>query len=217
MHRSLPLLSLLGILTGCSTDGGQTGDENTGPKCVPVSNTPLSEDEMSPAGFAASEILPLVAGQHASPLTWTDEGGPSYAPEHGPGMINLSVSPRKPDSIHWVDLEPNHESTLNIALRCPDHLEVEADFSVSTDGGALNEMLPAIIVAWDAAEAVIDVQRPLDAMTGSLIAELPSESQGSLRVIAGFSAAGTKGDLRLVIEAQKNGALSQQDSRIASW
>ena len=203
-------------LLACAADGGQTGDENSGPECVEVSSQTLNFDESSPAGFSAEDVAALVEGERVAPLNWVDEGGPSYGPEHGASNITIRVVVPSSASVRWIDLEAT-EGASNIAVTCHDRFEIEVETIVSTEGGALDETFNTTVIATQPEEAWVDATLPLADLVGSLTVDTLPESDTVLRVLAGFDASGSVGALRLLVEEQRQDGIAFQDVRIAAW
>lgn len=204
------------LLLACAVDGGQTGDENTGPDCVEADAQTLEFEELSPSGFSADDVVSVVYGDHRAALSWLDEGGPSYGPEHGMSNISLGVSVQEGASATWINFEPT-ESAQNRAVNCADRLEIEVEAVVSTEGGALDERIAATLIATQREEAWLDAKILVSDLAGSLTVDTSPESEATVRVLAGFDSTRSTGALHLIVESQQQERIAFQEVRIAAW
>lgn len=137
MHRWL--LVPLVLTTACTLgtdpdDGGQIGEES-GARCEAVGRTALAVDEESALGFAPQALVDLAVGSTTSTLDWAD--GTST-----PLVEDVVVT----GAMELVDYEvidtgtgDGTQTAMEMALWCPDQVEIEVTLSLTTDDGRLAE------------------------------------------------------------------------------
>ncbi len=180
-----PLLGLVPLLLACSTggdahDGGQTGDEDTsgeGAGCDYVP-TVVDLDEVTPLGFTAQEVLETALGSHTTPFFWK-QGGHEYGPESGASELTLELG--APAQARFMKGTPK-ETTFEIAVDCPDRVEVDVEVHASTQGGALDETFVGPIHASTPNLATLNHSFDVEALNGSFAFD--PESLGASTVIA---------------------------------
>jgi hypothetical protein len=146
LDRSWWMVALLvWIGTGCSTTGGQTGEES-GESCVETS-TPLAFDELSVLGFSPANVLEVIASPSTSTLRWQAHQDLVYGPESGTSSITFDE--RSLRTARYVESKPNPNSNgQEIAMiQCQNRVEVDLDAGLSTTGGALAESFVATVSA----------------------------------------------------------------------
>jgi hypothetical protein len=146
LDRSWWMVALLAwISTGCSTTGGQTGEES-GEGCVETS-TPLAFDELSVLGFSPASLLEAIALPSTATLRWQTHSDFIYGPESGTSSITFDEHSLK--TARYVESKPNpNPNGQEIAMmQCQNRVEVDLDAVLSTTGGALAESFVATVRA----------------------------------------------------------------------
>lgn len=134
-HSSLlaaPLAFCIGV--GCSTTGGQTGEETQEP--CKETKVALGLDEVSPLGFSASELLATVGGASTAALVWQSTSDLRYGPESGNSSIVFTVEGVVGAS--YIESEARPSEQLAMPL-CEDRVEVTISATATTTGGAIAE------------------------------------------------------------------------------
>jgi hypothetical protein len=180
-----PLLGLVPLLVACSTggdayDGGQTGDEDTsgeGAGCDYVP-TVVDLDEVTPLGFTAQEVLETALGSRVTPFFWK-LGAHEYGPGSGESELTLELG--APAEARFMKGTPK-ESNLDIAVDCPDRVEVDVEVHARTADGALDETFVGPVHASSPELATLSHSFDVDELNGSFAFD--AESLGAARVIA---------------------------------
>lgn len=182
--------------TSCTTStiddstGGQTGDENwpeKAPGTGSVSNNGFceyettvlrSENEVSPLGFSASDVLAFAEGQHSHRLVWQlriprSEIELDFGPEKGEQDVRLNVE-YDAGEIRFIKAKSPDDV-------CGDSLEIDVRVTIKTGGGALDETFDTTLQAWDASSAMFTTELDIEKLKGSFeITKLtPSEYRPS--------------------------------------
>lgn len=143
--RALSLFAILGavpLVFGCSTEGGQTGEE-TEPSCVET-KTPLALDQESPLGFPAQALLDTTGSNVAAPGAWLPIANLPYGPETGESSLTLTFGAMR--SARFVKSEQAGQQAIELDT-CVDRVEISVDATAATDGGALAEHFQAVLSA----------------------------------------------------------------------
>lgn len=208
-----PLLACVGFALsaeGCL--GGQTGTEGTGtttkdpevdtgaPACV-AQTAALAAAEVSPLGFAPASVLPAVTGSRAAPLSWSEVPPEllDFGPEHGVSSVSLGVEATAAGArfVHWVP----RSAGLDIGGCAPDEVQLDAQLSFATGGGAFSERFPAVlhVTAPDAAQVTLSL--PLATLNGAFsVSPRASVRTAAVVLDATIMADGTSGTLRGQLE-----------------
>jgi hypothetical protein len=211
-------------VAGCSSPepqgGGQTGHDNYG--CDETATVLASSDADSPLGFSADDMIVLAQGPFESPVHWLPAGEfATFGPEQGEGRITVSVS-YAGGEIRFVESKPaSNDSGQDIATinECHNRLEADVQMTLVTEGGALNEVVPAVLRAtdprWAKASASID-----SAAIGGTFEATPKAglTTSSVDIEAGFSTAGTSwGSVTGIFAMESNGAAGRGFASYARW
>ncbi len=134
--RAIPWLAILSLLTltACDEDLDEAGAGCTD------SYTELAADEVSALGFSADEVLAAIAGSRSETLQWAD----------GPQTSITVEAIHTGGPIRFVDSEPTpHDGGMDLlaAAHCEDRVEIEAQVTVTTDDGLLNETFDVMLAA----------------------------------------------------------------------
>jgi hypothetical protein len=150
--RHLRRACLACVLAGCvgTSTGNPTGDparepglgggEETGSNseyCRVASARNVGEQEQTPLGFAASDVLTYLIGERQETLRWQAQRGSEYGPESGAQPLSLKVT-RTSAPVRLVDYE-RKEGRGEIGATCDDALEIEVEVTLRTAQGALDE------------------------------------------------------------------------------
>jgi hypothetical protein len=182
MSRYCAVLFGCSALAGCF--GGQTGGEltgNGGRSGVPTSDaacTPqirmLGVDEISPLGFAASDVLAYAEGTRSASLFWNANTAPlGYGPESGQSRIELSLEYRG-GAVRSRQFTQMGAGGAAPTLGCmPDRLEIEVEAVLLTAGGALAESFPTSLTAMSPMSAQLTQSLRLETLNGSFMLSVP--------------------------------------------
>ncbi len=203
--------------------GGQTGTEEVGkgtvdsPACTP-NPTPLAEHELSPLGFAPAELASLATGEHSATLLWNSPTSTlSFGPEQGESgiVLDLTLLPASARFVHYVEDARGSGVTIGCAL---DEVAVDATFTLTTLGGALQEQGTLTLHANAADRVGLDFSLPLTGLNGAFSVNFASKAvTKALRVSAEIDATGMRGTLSSVIEEQSGAATSATAFTYACW
>jgi hypothetical protein len=203
------LFQAFGLLTGCSGSpdgpqaGGQFGSESSS-GCLAVSTTMLPMAEASVLGFSGADLMALVGGDHAATLAWA-KGGSTEATV----SVNTQATEARYLDREWTD----DGSGIELAMDCPDVLEVDVIVGFTTADGAFRESWTSKIMAPTAAQASFFQELDLAALGGSYqVTEVNPAEFDEVRAFldADFDAEGVHG--RIDGQAIENGDPSLPDS-----
>jgi hypothetical protein len=214
------LCALALLAAGCSV-GGQTGSEGApigdgGTTCARRA-TPLSGEEVSPLGFTLSQIAEATRGERSHDLLWGESAvGVEFGPEHGPGVITLRVEPRATGRFVHYELASNATTTT---LGCPvDEVDLDADITLTTAGGALNEKFSAQLQATTPTSARLQIKIDFPMLAGSFRVALPQNSSSKwLAIDATISGEDFSGALYGQIEEARADTSSARFFTYACW
>lgn len=171
--RYLPWLAIVSLLTLTACDDRQ-GEAGAG--CTDT-YTDLAIDEVSPMGFSADEVLAAIAGSRSETLQWSDGSHTSVTVEatYGGGLTR------------FVDSEPTPSDggmENAAAALCEDRVEIEAQVSVSTDDGLLNEIFDVMLGADESTSADFTVSdlAPADLVGAYEIREIDTAQYDTVAV-----------------------------------
>jgi hypothetical protein len=128
----------------------------------------LGEGDAGALGFEAGAFLQLISGEFRSALTWS-AGAP------GPTDLVLGVQPR--GDVRYVAREYRYPRDARFIisnngtryLECGDRLAVDAEVSIVSADGALNEVIDAVVEADSAGYAKITAASTRDALVGHVL------------------------------------------------
>ncbi|HEX5661074.1 MAG TPA: hypothetical protein VFX59_27975 [Polyangiales bacterium] len=171
------MMLAMGLLLGCG--GTETGNpfdepgENTSGNCEVASSTKLELATPSELGFSANDVLAYAGGTHSEALTWQTLRFGSYGPESGLQTLRLGVVPRGAKLVRYAN-----RGGIEIAQGCGAQLEIEADVTVQSSGGALNESVRTALVARQAGAATLHLRFDPAKLKGTLTVTPPSFGEG---------------------------------------
>ena len=165
-----------GDLSACSAAYEQVG----GGECTRSERAVAGGDEDA-LGFDAAAFLELISGQHRSELTWQ---GAAASSDRGRTELVLSVAPR--GDVRFVARDfryPRGDYSSTISnngaryLECGDRLAVDAELTIVSADGALNEVLDAVVEADSDQYAKITLTSSRDALAGDILGS-PRDTDG---------------------------------------
>ena len=178
MRTAICLVAMSAMVFGCRNKGG-SGDDDTGTNstepafgggCTLVEETPLEIDATTPTGVGVDDWLYSLIRIHDAELTWADTTTTG-------AQFNIT----NPTNARWLDYEVQSGALVpDMVDECEDKLAVDAQVSIVTTDGQLNEMTATTLTGGNAlgeAEFTVDLSDP----EGSLIvADWSTESHDSL-------------------------------------
>lgn len=179
--------------------------------------TKLAVGEASPLGFVASSLASIVSGDRAASLRWSEPpAGLDFGPEHGLSSLELSVVADVASArfVHWVPGEPGPD-----LLGCaPDEVQLDAQVSFATAGGAFAESFPAVLHATSGDAARLSLRLPLATLNGAFsLNPVAGGRTDGVTLDAEISAQTTNGALRGQLEQTQGGSASVVFFSIACW
>ncbi len=186
----------LGLVVACG--GSETGNpfddkgESTGgPGCTEVSSETVDFATETTLGFRANDVLAYAGGRHEEALQWQELRQGSYGPETGPQTLALGITPRAAKLVQYGNTKGGE-----IYLGCGPQLQIEADVTVQSSGGALNERVRATLVAARVEVATLNVRLDPTKLKGTLRVSPPSGwTTAALALSAQFTAVARSGSL----------------------
>jgi len=199
MRYTLPLVVLWACSGGGPDDPSSTDtdtDEVSGPHCEDTP-TVVALDEVTPLGFAASELAAWAEGTHAETFVYA-EGGST------PLTLAVTVGPEA-RYVTSVAVYPDDGTQPAIGVECFDRVEVDLSVSLETDDGAFDEGFDTTLQSMDGLSAEWFATLDPGALGGSYDLDDPEVdwSERKLFVQASFDAEGSSGSIA--------GQLSGQD------
>jgi hypothetical protein len=144
LKRSWWMVALLAwVSTGCSTTGGQTGEE-TGGACDETS-TPIALDERTALGFSPANVLETITFPSTATLRWQSYSDVSYGPESG--TSSMTFDKHSVRTARYVESKPKTNGPEIAMIQCQNRVEVDLDAVLSTTSGALAEPFVATVIA----------------------------------------------------------------------
>jgi hypothetical protein len=209
--------------SGTEDAGGQTGDESDH-ECEVKSKTPVGFDETSPLGFVPREAIDQALNGCTAPLEWQTISAPanaSYGPEVGTTSIDVAVV-LKATEASYIEYEPPH-SGEEIFTDCAPEVVVDAEITLKSEGGALDETL-LLALTLEEGQAALSKLVPFGDLNGSLAFDpdtLDGHEAIRLEVNATFQAEGCIGEIAVGLEKQHgtgpDSAVSFGAPSLARW
>jgi len=177
----VPLAAALVLTGGCETQY---------PHCEETVTVLDSLDSPTPAGVTAREVFELVEGQRETELLYSEPGGGSIHVDIEPGgegstALSLAVSRHKSGELRWIDskeVEPTGPGPIaEIAVDCPDRIEIDAQLSFATADGVFAELFDVVIAA--EIDEFNEVTGPLGLARIRQVFD-PAELMGALAVVS---------------------------------
>jgi hypothetical protein len=167
-----------------------SGCETHYPHCEESVTVLESLDTPTPAGVSAGEILALIEGQRSAELRYAEPGGGSVHVEIEPGgegstALSLALSRRADGELRWIDAHEVYPTgpgpVAEIAVYCPDRLEIDAQLEFETADGVFAELFEVVVG--------VDMDDELGGIGGEL---------GVARIHERFDPAGLMGALEVI-------------------
>ncbi|HEY6078063.1 MAG TPA: hypothetical protein VIW29_04635 [Polyangiaceae bacterium] len=210
--------ALLGALaSGCSSSGGQTGEEQA-PCWGEI--TPLALDAESPLGFSAQDSLSLAVGKHTATLHWIPTMSYRYGPESGDGELQVRVT-----SLGRAYFATQGDGQAIQSLLCPPSVLADVTLELDSAGGALHESFRGVLAASNAESATLSATLLGGQLGGSFAFEPASLGVGKylaqMTLNSSFSAGSFGGAISAGIEQAHsdgaNSAVSLENVPLAWW
>lgn len=131
-----------------------SGCETHYPHCEETATVLDSLDSPTPAGVTAREIFALIEGERSAELEYKEPGGGSVHVEIEPGgegstALSLGLSRKPNGELRWIDAEEVHPTgpgpVAEIAVYCPDRLEIDAQLELDTADGVFAELFEVVV------------------------------------------------------------------------
>lgn len=148
----MPYAGVLMLAAGCETQY---------PYCEETVTVLESLESPTPAGVTAGEILRVIEGERSSELLYTKAGGGAVHVEIEPGGegstgLTLALTREHAGELRWIDAEEVYPTgpgpVAEIAIDCPDRIEIDATLSFASADGVFAELFE-VIVAVDVRES----------------------------------------------------------------
>jgi hypothetical protein len=224
----LRVASLLSVaLSGCL--GGQTGTEEIGKggttdhpgeassAACDANVTPLAPGQASPLGFTADSVLPAISGTRAATLRW-NEPPPEleFGPERGQSSVELGVVASSVGArfVHWTPraLGPD------VGGCAPDEVQLGAQISFVTAGGAFAERFPAVLHVTQSGAARLSLSLSLSTLSGAFnVSHAPNVATKTVVLDAEITPTSTSGTLRGQLEQTSGSTASVRFFSYACW
>jgi hypothetical protein len=214
-----PLIPVDGTGTG-NPNTGIPGEEATSGACTVTTTRDIATDEATSLGFSAAEVLAFVAGTHKETLTWNPQQY-SYEPEHGAQALDLTVAQK--GTPRFVEYTESHSSGIELALapgQCGDAIEIDADITMHTAGGALDETLSTTLLVRNDKLVRFSLQPVATKLKGSLAITPPAGATTLLYLDGQLTPYGTSGTLRSAFETRTSDSVSMGAGEVvplAQW
>jgi hypothetical protein len=126
------------------------------PYCEETVTVLDSLDSPTPAGVTAGELLALVEGQRTAEFAYAEAGGEAVHVSIEPGgagstELTLDLSRPANGALRWIDsveVDPTGPGpTADIAVHCPNRLELDAELSFATADGVFAELFDVTVAA----------------------------------------------------------------------
>ncbi|MFO7561436.1 MAG: hypothetical protein R6X02_02230 [Enhygromyxa sp.] len=184
MNYFKPLLSWTPCAATLALAGGCLPTQY--PYCEETVTVLDSLDSPTPAGVTAGEILTLIEGQRSPELTYAEPGGAAVHVEIEPGgegstELTLELTREQGGGLRWIDAEEVYPSgpgpTVDLAISCPDRIEIDASLSFSSADGVFAELFEVVVQA--------DVE-PSGTLGSARIRQIldPTELMGAFTVVS---------------------------------
>jgi hypothetical protein len=212
-------IAMDGTGTG-NPNNGSSGEEVSSGACKVTTTRDIETDEATSLGFSATDVLAFVAGTHKETLTWNPQEY-SYEPEHGAQALELTIAQK--GTPRFVQYTEKHSSGIELALQpgqCGDAIEIDADITLHTAGGALDETLSTTLLVRNDKLVRFSLQPDATKLKGSLAITPPAGATTLLYLDGQLTPYGTSGTLRSAFEIRTSDAVSMGAagvSPLAQW
>lgn len=142
-------LSSCGVVLALSS-----GCETQTPYCEETVTVLESLDSPTPAGATPNEIFALIEGERSADFEYTEPNGDAMHVEIEPGgegstALTLALSRAANGEVRWVDAEEVYPTgpgpVAEIAVYCPDRLEIDAQLELETADGVFAEIFDVVV------------------------------------------------------------------------
>lgn len=118
-------------------------DAGHGGRCL-SSRTPVSLAEVTPLGYAASDVMALLGPPRAATLRYRDVAGDGFVrlPDTAGTTIHVTAE-FDPARTFFVDLAPDPDAPPPPSVPCDDYLLLGVNLTLTSDDGAFDEILDA--------------------------------------------------------------------------
>lgn len=171
----------VGLLMSCgddddNDDANEHGDEEAADTCEETTTILASLDEVSALlGISAAELLDATGNGFTLTATYTvDTSLLTQSPLGGETELTVTISFAGGEIREIASVPVDSGSGQDIAVDCPDRLEVEVSVAFVTADGAFNETWPAILTQTDAAESSPSLTADFD----------PYEVEGTFEIVS---------------------------------
>lgn len=209
----LPVVLAAGALlfSGCGTAqvGGQTGDENSGDQCVPISSTTVAIDTAGPGGFSTVEALGELHLIDGTTLEWAPEFSTNSATNGSnvdAAKVSVSCEGTKAELVDYAIIDENAES-------CVARLHAPASVAVARADSLLVRDFPVELEFLSPSYATVRGQvsaRQVEGLLPPSISE--TEAESTLSMIGGLTSLGSWGRISTSASAEES-----TQSLIAAW
>jgi hypothetical protein len=150
-------LSSCGVVLALSS-----GCETQYPYCEETVTVLESLDSPTPAGATPNEIFALIEGERSADFEYTEPNGDAMHVEiepGGEGSTALALSRAANGELRWVDAEEVYPTgpgpVAEIAVYCPDRLEIDAQLELETADGVFAEIFDVVVgIDMDSVEGI---------------------------------------------------------------
>jgi hypothetical protein len=142
---SLSCAVALIVISGCETQF---------PYCEETVTVLDSLDSPTPAGVTAGEIFASIEGQRSAELNYVEPGGGAVHVEIEPGgegstELILALTRHADGQLRWIDAQEVYPTgpgpIAEIAVHCPDRLELDAQLEFESADGVFAELLDVTV------------------------------------------------------------------------
>jgi hypothetical protein len=215
MRRLAPAALLVVTVSGCGDDAGGSVPEGSGSGYRGCDETAVVHglDQVSPLGFAATDVLAHASSSAAQPLHWSEDW--VFRPANGAeSTISLAVEHRGGGVRYVSSTHPDGEDPG----RCKDRVEVDVALTVSTADGALSETVAATMTATHPRHAEIEAALDPAKLDGGVTISEPDDwTIVELTLHGGFLDGYTWGRLAVGLEGQRSESVVRTGGLIATW
>lgn len=135
-------------------------------ECVPAGSTPLADDEASPAGFSAAEVLTFTVGTHETVGTYEDESTVGTLVELARGEGDATWEETEEVEIRTPNGQLWGQTFLTMEVICRDLLVIPADLVVRTQDGVVDVHEAGPLAATGLDDVDFDLDLPADQLDG---------------------------------------------------
>lgn len=147
LRSCIPCAAVLALVGGCETQY---------PYCEETVTVLDSLDSPTPAGVTAGEVLAVIEGERHMQLEYREPGGGAAHVEIDPGgegstELHIELSRQQDGALRWIDAQEVYPTgpgpVAEIAVHCPDRIEIDATLGFATVDGVFAELLDVTVQA----------------------------------------------------------------------